>query len=405
MTTPTTTVTAAHVTDVPAVAATPDAQRPTRTARVGRGEVALCFPLVARPRPACPPLRTRLDRVAIAARAAVAATGRQVAVREAGRALTGAALIARDCHQPDLARRISARHIELYTDLTRPLTVEEARQVVGSATSLARAHLHTGNDPDRGVAMLARILEATRGRLAITLEDLPQPLRLPLGDVDSTLDEHRQLVALAQTQLVVGGTSALARAGRWADAAELARTYGGISNRLLEGRQALIISRLLDRDGNGARALVSRSDTVRDADRDVVSCLTALCATAAIRHEAAGAMVDRYRAWTGLGEGYAYYRARYGAAVTVIARARRHPSAPEIAARAATEAVELGDGYAAQEVLRHPAVTDAVSGEVRDALDRIVESAGLSGNALTGRLLTRLDDVVDLATHAVRPDL
>ncbi|MFC8796934.1 hypothetical protein ACFT2C_04330 [Promicromonospora sp. NPDC057138] len=400
-TTPTTGITTTRITEASATeAVTPGTQRP---AHVARGEVAFCFPLVAWPRPACPPLRTRLDQVANAARAAVAATDRQVAVREAGRALTEAAAIARDCGKPDLAQRIGARHIALYTDLTRPLTSQEAKQVVGSATSLARAHLHT--DPDRGVAMLVRILDATRGRLAITLDNLPKPLPLPLGDVDSALDEHRKLVALAQAQLMVSGTVALARAGRWAGAAELARTYGGIGNRLLEGRQALIISRLLDRDGNGARALVAGSDTVSDADRDVASCLTALCAASGLRHEAASAMVDRYRAGAGLGERYASYRARYGAAVAVIARADQHLAAPAIAAQAATEALESGDGYAAQEVLRHSAVTDAISDDVRAGLDQVVKAAGLSGNALIGRLPTRLEDAVDLATHAVRPDL
>lgn len=382
-------------------------QRTEETARVAPGEVAACFPLVARRRQACLPLRTRLDRVAHAARAAVATTDRQVVVREAGRTLTGAALIALDCHQPDLARQISARHIELYTGMTRALTVLEAMQVIGSATHLARAHLHTDPTPDRGVAMLARILEATRGRSAITLDpSRPQPLPLPLGDVDSSLAEHRQLVALALTQLVVAGTSALAGAGRWAAAAELARTYGGIDNRLLEGQQSLIIARLLDRDGNGARALVSGSDTVRDENRDAATCLTALCAPPATRHEATGTMIDRYRAQrASRGEGYAYYRARYGSTVVVIAHARRHPAAPGVAARAATEALESADGYAAQEVLRHQVVIDSISEPDRAALAQIVTTAGLSGNALTGRLPNRLSDAVDLAVHAVRPDL
>lgn len=380
-----------------------DGPSPTEAARVGKGEIAACFPLVARPQQECPPLRTRLDRIANAARTAVAATDRPTTVHEAGRALAGAALIARDCHQSDLARRISARHIALYTGLPRPLTVQEARQVLGAATSLARTHLHTGASPDLGVAMLARILEAVRARLPITLEGVPRPL--PFGDVDSTLREHRTLVALAQAQLVVGATSALARAGRWADATDLVRTHGGIGDRLVEGRQALIISRLLDRDGNGARALVASSDTSQGPDRDVVTCLTALCAPTATRHDAAGVMVDRFRTTTRLGEGYAYYRAKYGATVAVIASAHRHPAAAGVAAQAAVEALQSGDGYAAQEALRHPVITEAISGDVRSGLDQVVKAAGLARNALTGRLPHRLEDAVDLAAHALRPDL
>ncbi|MBA8807662.1 hypothetical protein [Promicromonospora sukumoe] len=372
-----------------------------RTGRVGRGEIAACFPLVARPRPACLPLRTRLDHVATAARAAAAATDRQVTVREAGRALTGAAQIARDCHQPDLARTISARHIGLYTDLTRPLTAQEAAQVVGAATGRARAHLRT--DPDQGVAMLTRILGALHGRLPIQLDGLP----LPFGDIDTSLAQHRQLVGLARTQLVVGGTFALAMAGRWADAAVLAATYAGNDDRLLEGRQAQVTSRLLNRDGNGARALISASSSgvSPDEDYDAATCLTALCASATTRRLATDAMVARYRAGAVPREGYVYYRARYGAAVAIIAHAHRHPAAPAVGAQTTAEALAAADGYAAQEVLRHAAITASITDGDRSALAEVVKNAGLTGNVLNGRLPKRLGDIVDLASHAVRPDL
>lgn len=394
-------------TSPPAVAAvdvehTEPTVRTARTGRVARGEIAACFPLVARPRLACLPLRTRLDHVATAARAAMAATDRQDAVREAGRALTGAARIARDCHQPDLAQRISARHIGLYTDLTRPLTVQEAVQVVGAATGLARAHLRT--DPDQGVAMLTRVLRALHGRLPITLDGLA----LPFGDIDTSLAQHRQLVGLVRTQLLVGGTSALARAGRWADAAELAATYTtGNDDRLLEGRQALIIACLLDRDGNRARALIPNlgSGAVRDEDRDAAMCLSALCATPANRYDATRAMIDDYRAQRAArGEGYASYKARHGSTVALIAHAHRHPAAPGVAVQVAAEALESTDGYAAQDVLLHPVITEAMPAADRAALAQVVETAGLTGNLLNGRLPNRIGDVVDLAAHAVRPD-
>ncbi|WP_146197352.1 hypothetical protein [Promicromonospora sp. AC04] len=376
-----------------------------RTGRVERGEIAACFPLAARRRPTCPPLRARLDRVTIAARAAIAETDRPLAVQEAGKALTGAALIARDCHQPDRARQIVTRHIELYTGLTRPLTVLEAGQVVGAATSLARTALQTDPAPDRGVTMLIRVLEATYRRAAIMLDGVIRPVAVPLGDVNSTPEEHRRLVALAQAQLLVGGTAALARAGRWAEAADLARTYGGSGTRLLEGRQVLAISRLLTRDGNVARDLVAQSDRSSDIDYDVAACLTALCAATAKRYDAAIVMVDRYRASTSPGEGYAYFRARYGAVVAVIARGNQHPAATEIAARVAREALGSGDGYAAQEVLRHATITGAIPERHRARLEEVVEVAGLTGKGLTGRLLTQLQDAVELAAHAVRYDL
>lgn len=384
---------------------------PAGTARVGKGEIGACFPLAARRRPACPPLRARLDRVTIAARAAIAETDQLLVVQEAGKALAGAALVARDCHQLDHARQIITRHIGLYTGLTRPLTVWEAGQVVGAATSLARTALQTDPTPDRGLAMLVRILEATYRRATIELDPVAQPERgiqpliLPMGDVNSTPDEHRRLVALAQAQLLVGGTTALAHAGRWAEAADLARTYGGTGTRLLEGRQVQVILRLLTRDGNVARDLIAQSDRPSDVDQDVAACLTALCAPTAKRYDAATVMVDRYRASTSPGEGYACYRARYGAAVAVIARAHRHPSAAGVAVQACREALGSGDGYAAQEVLRHAAITGAIADQHRARLEQVVEVAGLTGKGLAGRLLNQLQDAVELAAHAVRHDL
>ncbi|MEU4360296.1 hypothetical protein [Promicromonospora sp. NPDC023987] len=380
------------------------------TARVEKGEIGVCFPLAARRRPACLPLRARLDRVTIAARAALSETDEPRVVQEAGKVLTGAALIARDCHQLDRARQIITRHIELYTGLTRPLTALEAGQVVGAATSLARTALQADPGPDRGLALLVRILEATYRRATIELDSVTQaergiqPLILPLGDVNSTPEEHRRLVALAQAQLLVGGTTALAHVGRWAEAADLARTYGGTGKRLLEGRQVQAISRLLTRDGNVARDLIAQSDRPSDIDDDLAACLTALCAPTAKRYDAASVMVDRYRASRSPGDGYAYFRARYGAAVAVIARAHRHPAAAGVAVQVGREALGSGDGYAAEEVLRHVAIRATISDQHRARLEQIVEVAGLTGKGLTGRLLNQLEDAVELAAYAVRHD-
>lgn len=84
---------------------------------------------------------------------------------------------------------------------------------------------------------------------------------------------------------------------------------------------------------------------------------------------------------------------------------RLHRAATQVVDRAAVEAPESGDGYAAQEVMRHAVITEAISDDARAALAQVVKVAGLTRNALTGRLPNRLRDAVDLAVHAVRPDL
>lgn len=66
------------------------------------------FPLVARPRPACPPLAERVREITDLA----AAAERDGNVTSATVALNKAALIASDCGMPDLARALCWRHAE-----------------------------------------------------------------------------------------------------------------------------------------------------------------------------------------------------------------------------------------------------------------------------------------------------
>ncbi|MFE2335217.1 hypothetical protein ACFXCN_24055, partial [Streptomyces coelicoflavus] len=71
-------------------------------------QIAKRFPLVARPRPACPPLAERVREITDLA----AAAERDGNVTSATVALNKAALIASDCSMPDLARTLCWRHAE-----------------------------------------------------------------------------------------------------------------------------------------------------------------------------------------------------------------------------------------------------------------------------------------------------
>ncbi|MET9869037.1 hypothetical protein ABZZ16_23195, partial [Streptomyces sp. NPDC006386] len=72
-------------------------------------QIARRFPLVARPRPACPPLADRVREITDLA----AAAKRDNTVNSATVALNKAALIASDCGMPDLARALCWRHAEV----------------------------------------------------------------------------------------------------------------------------------------------------------------------------------------------------------------------------------------------------------------------------------------------------
>src|SRR5690348_3943150 len=81
------------------------------------------FPLLGRPRPACPALT---DRVAEIARTAATAQEQGTdGMSETAHTLNKAALIASDCGLPHLARTWCWQHINLYRQLDR-LTVLQA---------------------------------------------------------------------------------------------------------------------------------------------------------------------------------------------------------------------------------------------------------------------------------------
>lgn len=102
------------------------------------GPTAQRFPLIARPRPPCTALSTRIHNLAALADQAT----RDDDVTAASRVHNQAALIASDCRQPDLARAWCHRHARAYLTTARHNTTM-ARHALEPLVNLAR--LHTGS--------------------------------------------------------------------------------------------------------------------------------------------------------------------------------------------------------------------------------------------------------------------
>ena len=100
------------------------------------------FPLAGWSRMPCPPLPARTARIA----GILNGNGSPLGV--ASHALNMAALLASDCGMDDLARDLCHRQIQPYTRLTRRLTADEGRLMLGPALNLARLDLRAGSPDD-----------------------------------------------------------------------------------------------------------------------------------------------------------------------------------------------------------------------------------------------------------------
>ncbi|GAA4185781.1 hypothetical protein GCM10022252_16730 [Streptosporangium oxazolinicum] len=342
------------------------------------------FPLLGRPRPACPSLPERVKEIIEIA----AAAGQQGAdgMVEGAHALNKAALLASDCGRADLARDLCWQHINLYRAAGLRLTVRQARYMLEPVTNLARLQIRA----DSGAQAL-RLLEAMYQAVTANTDLVVEGHTLPSADPIGTRQEHHKLREWVWLQYLGDGIRALALAGRWDKAVTLAEAHQGIGVHLMEGRQAAIVARLLRGDPRVARALLEESTPVHPWEQQVASCLRVMCAAPNSAGRDITAMVGHF-----LGSeptpGYADFRARLGLTVVTLATTADPDAAGRILVHVATEVIEAGDGYAAREVLKHTRGKDGI--RLSDAQDRalsaVVQSSGLGRGAIPTHLMSDL---------------
>lgn len=228
------------------------------------------FPLLGRPRPTCPSLPQRVQEVADIAHAA----GRNGADRlaEGTHTLNKAALIARDCGLPDLARDLCWQHVDLYRTAGRPLAVLHARHMLEPVLNLARLQLRA-LDGDQALRLLTAMFHAVRSDTDLVVDGRT----LPLAGLAGTRAEHHRLREWVWLHLVGDGIRALALAGRWDDAVAHADAHRGIGLHLMEGRQATIVAHCVNGDLAAAQVALVDSTPQQLWELQVASCLKVLC--------------------------------------------------------------------------------------------------------------------------------
>lgn len=128
---------------------------------------ARCFPLLGRPRPACPPLSERVKEIADIVHAAGGQDADSLA--EGAHALNKAALVASDCGMTSLARELCWQHIDIYRAVDRPLNVLQARYMLEPVLNLARLQIRA-SDGGQALRLLRSMYRAVRSNTDLVID-------------------------------------------------------------------------------------------------------------------------------------------------------------------------------------------------------------------------------------------
>ncbi len=332
--------------------------------------VACFFPLISRPRLACPPLPDRVAEIAEIAQ--VAARGGADGLAEGAHALNKAALLASDCGLAPLARDLCWQHINIYRAAPRPLTIHQARYMLEPALNLARLQIRA-SDGEQALGLLTAMFQAVSSNTDLIVDGQ----LLPLADLIGTRAERHKLREWVWLHLVGDGVRALALAGRWEDAVTHADTHRGIGLHLLEGRQAKILTHCLNGTSAEARTALAESTPTYPWEFQVGACLEVMCTEDTPTARSVTTMIGHF-----LGQrpmpGYAVFRAHLGMTVAALAAATDPDLAARVLAQAVEEVVEAEDGYAARDVLRlRPTQAVFLPAGQEEALADLLSASGL----------------------------
>lgn len=331
-------------------------------------------PLVARPRPACAPLEARVSTLCDLARTA----DRDNDTSTASTVFNQAALLASDLDLPTLAREWCHRHATLYLRGC-PLPGTAARHALEPLVNLARLQIRAGSG-NSAFHLLNGLYEALKVRTDTVIDGLP----MPFSTLARTADDHQDVLQWLWRVLLADGTRALTSAGRWCDALVHLRSRNGVGDRILDGRQVAVIANAIAGDTAAACALLATTAAGEPWENAVTACLAALCRPGDNR--AASEMLDRYRRLDHAASGLVVFRTRLGLSVVEAIGGARSAEGRAVATTVIIRAVASDDGYAARDVLTHPACSGMLQNDQTLALSTTVRASGLGLQRLPEQL-------------------
>ncbi|WP_433229281.1 hypothetical protein [Actinomadura formosensis] len=304
-------------------------------------------------------------------------------------------MIASDCGMPELAGSLCRQQFELFM-CARPLTARTARYALEPLVNLSRLRMRAGN-PEAACNQLGKLYRAVRMREAARIDGR----ELPLGELTGPGDEHRDLCQWLWGVVLADGIRALVAAGRWEQAAAFAQQHRGVGRRLLDGRQAAIVSQALGGDPEAALATLEQSTAPEAWEQAVAACLTMFCLHAA-GHPPRATDTTPAEEYLALepNPGLATFRVRM-ALTAVCLRGAEEPAYGEpIVSRIVSEVLDVEDGYVARDLLRHHDLKGKLTAAQEEHLASTVQSAGLGRGAIPEPLSTEMSAAVEESRRA-----
>ena len=354
------------------------------------------IPLVRRPKAPALPLDERISHLTGLTVEPAGASHHDLVARASG-VLNYAALIASDVGMPDLAADLCWRQHRAFASaahLTGGIAVMALMPLVNISRLLTRE-----GDGEGAYDVLERLYRAAQQRGTAHIHGYAVDLQGFMAEPS----DHRKICEELWMALLVDGARALARIGRWTQAAQAMAAHRGVGTRLLDGRQIMIMS-LMERGlDQQAREAIESTAPAEPWEHTIAVLLRIHCRP---EHEPApdqelDAALVQARALVASPEAAtAVFQTRAGLAALDLARGRTGPGVA-LLQDAVADAAGL-DAYAAREVLHHPTMAAQLSGEQTQKLTAVLTAAGLGAGELPGAHLPSLTGAVDEAERVLR---
>ncbi|WP_181009033.1 MULTISPECIES: hypothetical protein [unclassified Streptomyces] len=349
------------------------------------GPTAQRFPLVARPRPACSPLRPRIADLAERARAA----DRENSATGASAVFNLAALLASDIGMPELARQLCHRHVNAYLRTGRPLNAEAARNALEPLVNLARLATRAGNG-EHAYRLLDDLYTAVTTRTDTTIDGT----HVPAGNLTDSDHAHAEVRHWLWTVHLATGTRALTSAGLWHEAEDHLRAHNGIGHRMLDGRQVAVLARATAGEADAALALLRTTTPGNPWENAVTACLTALCTdtpTPGTPH-----LIDYHRKLNN-SHSLTVFRTRLGLNILDAHGTVKGHSVRGFVTELLQDATMSNDGYAAQDLLTHARYASLLTSPQKQRLATLVHNCGFGHCTLPNNLDADLSAALDFS--------
>nr|WP_258544535.1 hypothetical protein [Micromonospora provocatoris] len=350
--------------------------------------IATRFPLVARRRPPAKPLDARVTRLAGLAETA----HREHDPEKASKVFNGAALVASDCADAELAELWCHHHARLYLSRA-PLNGYTARFALEPVVNLARLRIRVG-DGETAHQLLTALYHAVANSEPIVIGELEiHPRQLPVK-----VEERQEITSWLRNILLSDGTRALTAGGRWADAVKHVQRYDGIGATLHDGRQIAVVAHLIHGNTRTATAILNRTTIEHPWEELVRDLLHAWSATTVGDRSRADhrELIDRASTMA-TGPGLSLFRTRLVLTALDLSPDLCTAAATAVTDHMAAEVFQEQDANAARELLKGPGVGPEYHGPLR----QMISASGLGLGRLPDSARRTLSSALALAGTAI----